>query len=171
MRLGRTTCAVSHAAYDNDISDNAIAQHVGWNSDDLTTSLSTHAATFGMIRQARAGGEQPLAQALGGDGARLARDMGDDGFDIGHRTIGPDYLRHEYGVGSWSGVPRDFSHSATRSCGTVLPASKSASASASAAKIASSSSSKMSGSGSAMPYDIRNLSRTNREKPSFWSVA
>jgi hypothetical protein len=29
----------------------------------------------------------------------------------------------------------------------------------------------MSGSGSAMPYDIRNLSRTNREKPSFWSVA
>ena len=171
MKLDWTTCGVADAAYDNDFSNDAIAQHVGWNGDDLTTSLSAHATAFGMVRQTGAGGEQPLAQALGGYGARLARDMGDDGFDIGHRTIGPDYLRHEYGVGSWSGVPKDFSHSATRSCGTVLPASKSASASASAAKIASSSSSKMSGSGSAMPYDTRNLSRTNREKSSFWSVA
>src|SRR4051812_5592609 len=129
MRSEWAAGAVPHTADNNDVSDDAIAQHVGWSGDDLTASLSTHAASFGMVRQAGASGEQLLAQALGGDGARLVRDIGDDGFDIGHGAVSPDYLRHEYGVGSWSGVPRDFSHSPTRSWGTVLPASKSASAS------------------------------------------
>ncbi|AHI88591.1 hypothetical protein CCNA_03988 [Caulobacter vibrioides NA1000] len=167
MRLDRSTRPMAYAANDDTVADNAVAQNVGRNRDDLTPSLSAHAPAFGIGRQASAGVEQPLGQALGRERTRLLGDMADDGVNIGHRSLGPDYLRHEYGGGVWCGVPNVLSHSPTRSCGTVLPASKSASASASAARIASSSSSKMSGSGSAMPYDNRNLSRTNPEKPSF----
>lgn len=171
MRLSGATGVVPDAAYDDPITDHAIAQRIGRDGHDFATPSGARAATFRMVSQALASSQQSLAKALGGQGTRLVEDVGDDVVDVGQCLVGPDYLRHEYGVGSWWGVPKDFSHSTTRSWGTTLPAARSASAAASAANSASSSSSKMSGSGSAMPYDTRNLSRTNREKPSFWSVA
>jgi len=172
MRLAWTTGAMPDATYDDPITNHAIAQSIGRDGHDFAPPSGARAATFRMIRQALTSGQQSLAQALGCKRARLVEDISDDVVDVGQCLVGPDYFRHEYGVGSWLGVPKDFSHSATRSWGTTLPAAKSASAAASAANSASSSnSSKMFGSGSAMPYDSRNSPRTNREKPSFWSAS
>lgn len=167
MRLGATARGVSDFEDEYSVVLDSVAQQIGRDQGDLATTSGYRLATISMVPEALAEGQKLLAETLGGKGFRLARDVDDDRFDVGESSVSPNYFRHEYGVGSWLGVPRDFSQSFTRSCGTTRPAAISASASASAANSASSSSSsKMSGSGSAMPYDNRNLSRTNPEKPS-----
>ena len=172
MRLGAASCGVADFHNEHTVAFDPVTQKVGCDECDLSATVRDRAATIGLIAEAFADGQKPLTQALSCEGFRLASDVGDDRLNVGESAVGPNYFRHEYGVGSWLGVPRDFSHSTTRSCGTTRPAAISASASAIAWRSASSSSSsKMSGSGSAMPYDSRNFPRTNREKPSFWSAS
>lgn len=172
MRLGATACGVADFHDEHLIADDPVAQQIGCDHGDLAATSRYRAATIRIGSEAFAEGQKLLAQTLGGEGLRLANDVGDDRLDVGESAVGPNYFRHEYGVGSWLGVPKDFNQSRTRSCGTTRPAAISASASASAASSASSSSSsKMFGSGSAMPYDSRNFPGTNREKPSFWSAS
>lgn len=172
MRLGARACGVADFHDKHLVADDPVAKQIGRDHRDLPTASRYREATIRIGSEAFAKGQKLLAQTLSGEGLRLANDVGYDGLDVGKSAVGPNYFRHEYGVGSWLGVPKDFNQSRTRSCGTTRPAAISASASASASSSASSSnSSKMSGSGSAMPYDSRNFPRTNREKPSFWSAS
>jgi len=167
MRLGSTARRVANLHDEDSVALDPITHQIGLDKCDLSTAVRDRAPAIGMIAEAFTDRQKLLAKTLSREGFRFTGDVSDDRFNVGESAVGPDYFRHEYGVGSWLGVPRDFSHSTTRSCGTTRPAAMSASASAIAWRSASSSnSSKMSGSGLAMPYDSRNLSRTNPEKPS-----
>jgi hypothetical protein len=141
------------------LSHDAISDQVGRDHGQLPTAARDGATAIGMVFQGVAGRQQALAEALRCQGPVLTDDVGNDGLDIGQRPVGPDYFRHENGAGCGSGVPRVFSHSRTRACGTTRPASASASAAASARRSAlSSTASKIVGLGSAMAYCSRDTS-------------